>query len=140
MQQRQTIQKQIIIETLNKLKNVKGHLSIDEIYNAIKEDYASISKTTVYRNVRQLANAGVIKQIILADGIERYDLNTHDHYHFTCRVCNIIYDVELGGLDDFSEMIEKDYGFTTEKIILSFTGVCEKCKTETGNQKSEVRT
>ena len=95
MQQRQTIQKQIIIETLDKLKDVKGHLSIDEIFSAIKEDYASISKTTVYRNVRQLAETGAIKRIILEDGIERYDINTHDHYHFTCDTCDTIYDVEI---------------------------------------------
>jgi len=127
MQQRQTIQKQIIVETLDNLKNVKRHLSIDEIYSAIKEDYASISKTTVYRNVRQLAETGVIKQIILEDGIERYDLNTHDHHHFTCRVCSTIYDVDIIGLLDFSKAIDENYGFTTEKVNLSFVGVCNTC-------------
>ena len=132
MQQRQTIQKQIIIEALDKLKNVKGHLSIDEIYSEIKESYASISKTTVYRNVRQLAESGVIMKIILEDGIERYDLNTHDHYHFTCKSCGNIYDVELEGLLDFSGAITKSYGFTTERINLSFSGICDSCVLEVG--------
>lgn len=127
MQQRQTIQKQIIIETLDKLRCVKGHLSIDEIYSAIKENYASISKTTVYRNVRQLAEAGTIKQVVLEDGLERYDLNVHEHYHFTCTACHVIYDVELDGVLDFPQYIGKKYGFTTEKINLSFTGVCDSC-------------
>ena len=127
MQQRQTIQKQIIIETLDRLKPIKGHLSIDEIYNAIKEDYASISKTTVYRNVRQLAESGTIMQVILEDGIERYDLNTHDHYHFTCKICSTIYDVEIEGLLDFSKTLAKNYGFAMEKTNLSFTGICDVC-------------
>jgi len=127
MQQRQTIQKQIVIQTLDKLKHVKGHLSNDEIYSAIKEDYASISKTTVYRNVRQLAEAGTIKQVMLEDGLERYDLNTHDHYHFTCRACGTIYDVEIDGLLDFSQCLDENYGFTTEKINLSFNGICDLC-------------
>ena len=127
MQQRQTIQKQIIIETLDRLKHIKGHLSIDEIYSAIKEDYSSISKTTVYRNVRQLAEAGTIMQIMLGDGIERYDLNTHDHYHFICRACDTIYDVEFDGLLDFSQNLGKDYGFTMEQINLSFNGICNSC-------------
>jgi len=131
MQQRQTIQKQIIIEALDKLKHAKGHLSIDEIYSTIKADYASISKTTVYRNVRQLAEAGMIKQIMLEDGLERYDLNTHDHYHFTCTACGTISDVEIEGLLDFSEMLDKNYGFKTEKINLSFTGICDSCTSET---------
>ena len=128
MQQRQTIQKQIVIETLDKLKHVKGHLSIDEIYSAIKENYASISKTTVYRNVRQLAETGSIKQVMLADGLERYDLNIHDHHHFTCTNCATIYDVEIDGLLDFSQCLDENYGFTTESINLSFTGICDGCK------------
>jgi Fe2+ or Zn2+ uptake regulation protein len=130
MQQRKTIQKQIVIETLNELKHVKGHLSIDEIYNAIKENYASISKTTVYRNVRQLAEAGTIKQVMLEDGLERYDLNTHDHYHFTCIACRTIYDVEIDGLPDFSQCLEENYGFETETANLSFTGICNSCKSK----------
>lgn len=128
MQQRQTIQKQIVIETLDKLKQVKGHLSIDEIYCAIKKDYASISKTTVYRNVRQLAELGTIKQVMLEDGLERYDLNIHDHHHFTCTTCETIYDVEIDGLLDFSQCLDESYSFTTETINLSFTGVCNVCK------------
>ena len=128
MQQRQTIQKQIVMKTLENLKPSKGHLSIDEIYNAIKEDYASISKTTVYRNVRQLADTGVIKQIILEDGLERYDLNTHDHHHFTCKECDTIYDVEIVGLLDFSKYLSENYNFITEKINLSFTGICDLCR------------
>jgi Fe2+ or Zn2+ uptake regulation protein len=116
-----------VIETLDKLKHIKGHLSIDEIYIAIKEDYASISKTTVYRNVRQLAEAGVIKQIMLEDGLERYDVNLHDHCHFTCTSCGTIYDVEIEESFDFSQYIDEKYGFTTEAINLSFTGVCNTC-------------
>ena len=127
MQQRQTIQKQIIIETLDRLRHVKGHLSIDEIYSEIKGDYASISKTTVYRNVRQLAETGAIMQIMLEDGIERYDLNTHDHYHFTCRACDTIYDVEIEGILDFSQMLDKKYGFAMDNFNLSFTGICDSC-------------
>jgi len=133
MQQRQTIQKQIIVETLEKLKHVRGHLSIDEIYSVIKENYASISKTTVYRNVRQLAEGGIIKQITLEDGLERYDLNTHDHYHFTCTSCNVIYDAEIDGLPNFSQYLNEHYGFTTETISLSFTGTCDSCSLEPKN-------
>ena len=126
MLQRQTIQKQLILEALDKFKMVKGHLSIDEIYNAIKEIYPSISKTTVYRNVRQLAEMGTIRQITLEDGIERYDLNTHDHHHFTCTICNEIHDVDVE-MPDFSKYISEHYGFITEKINLSFSGICDKC-------------
>jgi len=129
MQSRQTIQKQVIVETLEKLKHIKGHLSIDEIYNAIKENYSAISKTTVYRNLRQLAEAGTIAQVMLEDGIERYDVNLHDHHHFTCTNCQTIYDVEIEGLLDFSNCLEDNYGFITESVNLSFRGICKTCKT-----------
>lgn len=133
MQQRQTIQKQIIIQTLETLKLEKGHLAIDEIYNAVKRDYSSISKTTVYRNVRQLAKSGIIRQILLEDGLERYDLNTHDHHHFTCNTCLAIYDVDLTDLPDLAKFIDEEYGFITQAVNLSFTGICETCKSENCN-------
>ena len=131
-QQRQTIQKQLILETLDKLKVVKGHLAIDEIYMGIKEVYPSISKTTVYRNVRQLAEAGTIKQVALEDGIERYDINTHDHHHFTCTSCGDIHDIDIHELPDFAQDINNHYGFIAEKINLSFMGVCDKCGQPSG--------
>ncbi|MCL1990996.1 MAG: transcriptional repressor [Defluviitaleaceae bacterium] len=130
MQQRQTIQKQVIMETLDKLKHVKGHLSIDEIYNAVRTEYASISKTTIYRNVRHLAESGAIAQVILEDGIERYDVNIHDHHHFTCRLCKTIYDIEIEGLLDFSQCLDDNYQFATETVNLSFIGICKTCKSK----------
>jgi len=130
MQQRQTIQKQIVIETLDKLKHVKGHLSIEEIYSAINENYASISKTTVYRNVRQLAETGMIKQVTLEDGLERYDINVHDHHHFTCTNCATIFDVDIDGLTDFQALLDQDYGFQADKMNLSFTGTCDHCRVQ----------
>ncbi|MCL2558908.1 MAG: transcriptional repressor [Turicibacter sp.] len=128
MQQRQTIQKQLIVKALEKLKHVKGHLSIDEIYSAVREEYDSISKMTVYRNVRQLAASGMIMQIILDDGIERYDLNTHAHHHFTCTKCETIYDVEIEELPEFSQQLQDAHGFEMEVAHLFFTGVCDVCK------------
>ena len=126
--QRQTIQKQLIVEALEQFKPIKGHLSIDEIYTAIIAVYPSMSKTTVYRNVRQLAEAGVILQITLADGIERYDLNLHDHHHFTCTTCNGIFDVDVQDLPDFAKHLSDNYGFIIEAVNLTFNGTCNKCQ------------
>ena len=128
MKARQTIQKQILTETLEELVQVKGHLSIDEIYNAVKEKYAAISKTTVYRIVRQLSEEGIIRKVRLEDGFERYDVNLQPHYHFTCSVCGIIYDVELDELKDCLGCLNKKYGFELEKTNLSFNGICHLCK------------
>ena len=128
MQTRLTIQKQVISETLAELKNENGHVSIDEIYTAVSTKYPSISKTTVYRNVRQLAELGEIRKIMLEDKVERYDLNAHDHHHFTCVVCGEIYDVEIDGLFDFGHFLGENYGFSTETAHYSFTGTCERCK------------
>ena len=58
--QRSTVQRQIILDTLRKLSK---HPTIDEIYVEIHNEHPSISKTTVYRNLRQLADNGAIRQV-----------------------------------------------------------------------------
>lgn len=126
--QRQTIQKQIILGTLQKLGEKSKHFSVEEIYSVIIEDYSSISKTTVYRNVRQLAESGVLRRITLEDGLERYDMNTHDHYHFICTDCSEIIDVDIEQAPTILPEFTEQYGLEVMRTNLTFSGRCLRCK------------
>ena len=71
--ERNTVQRKILLDSLMKLNT---HPTIEELYSEIHEEHPSISKTTVYRNLRQLARNGIIRQVSLSDGLERYDGRT----------------------------------------------------------------
>lgn len=121
---RNTIQRKIVLDALVKLNN---HPSIDEIYTDIHNDHPSISKTTVYRNLRQLANAGYTRQIAVQDGLERYDARTSRHYHFKCKGCGSIHDVDIGYLSEINGAVQETYGFKVTGHEVVFSGLCTDC-------------
>ena len=123
--ERNTVQRQII---LSELKKLNTHPAIEEIYIEVQKEHPAISKTTVYRNLRQLAKDGLIQQVSLPDGLERYDKHTNQHYHFKCIKCDDIFDVEIEHLADINGRIQKKYGFQVDKHDIVFTGACPKCQ------------
>lgn len=123
--QRNTVQQQIIHETLKKLRI---HPTIDEIYAEINKEHPSISKSTVYRNLRQLAADGMIRQVSLPDGLERYDGCMDQHYHFNCKRCGGIIDVSIEYLVGINDAVEGKYGFQVDAHDVVFSGICLKCK------------
>ena len=122
--QRNTLQRQII---LGAVKRLKTHPSIEEVYSEIQEEYPAISKTTVYRNLRQLAKNGIIHEVLLPDGLERYDAFTDQHYHFKCRNCGEIFDVDMDYLTEINRIVQKKHGFLIDEHELVFRGICVKC-------------
>jgi len=122
--QRNTLQRKIILDTVIKLKT---HPSIEEVYAEIQKDYPTISKTTVYRNLRQLAKNGLIRAVSLLDDLERYDGCTTQHYHFKCKYCGSIFDVEIEYLADINETVQRKYGYKVYEHELVFNGICAKC-------------
>jgi Fe2+/Zn2+ uptake regulation proteins len=122
--QRNTVQRQII---LNALKKSKSHPGVDEIYAEVHSEHPSVSKTTVYRNLRQLTQNGIIRQVSLPDGLERYDGNATPHYHFRCRNCGSVLDVDLEYSESINEIVRQKYGFQVDEHDIVFSGICPKC-------------
>ena len=121
------MQRQVVLGTLTKLKT---HPTIEEIYALINKEHPSISKTTVYRNLRQLAGEGIILRVSLPDGLERYDGNPQLHYHFDCRECGRIYDVDTPPLTEINSTVEQMHGFTVSSHEVVFSGSCLDCKNQ----------
>jgi len=127
MIKRNTIQKQLIIGAVEAL-NI--HATAEEVYEYIAKDNPSISKATVYRNLNSMVTTGELLNIGTFMGATHYDHNTHEHYHFVCEGCGVIFDVEcdLTLLEKLQASIKpsSDYSITTSNIL--FGGTCQKCK------------
>ena len=122
--QRNTLQRKIILDALTKLKT---HPAVEEVYAEIQNDYPSISKTTVYRNLRLLTKNGVIREVSLPDGFERYDPRTDHHYHFKCRNCGKIFDIDMEYLAGINDSVQEKYSFQVDEHDIVFMGVCAGC-------------
>jgi Fe2+ or Zn2+ uptake regulation protein len=125
--QRNTVQRQVILSTL---KNLSTHPTIDEVYAEIYSERPAISKTTIYRNLRQLATCGTIRQVSLPDGLERYDGRTDPHYHFECRNCGGILDIDIEYLACINNTVQTKYDIQVDGHDVIFQGICQKCKSK----------
>lgn len=117
-------QREIILETLQ--ANVV-HPTAEYLYAVLKAKAPNISLATLYRNLNQLADNGVIKKI---DGLEapsHYDHNTYEHYHFICDECKRVFDVSSDVAPDIVRKTEEETGFIVKKHDIIFNGICRDC-------------
>ena len=118
-------QREIILETLK--ENVV-HPTAEFLYEVLKEKEPSISKATLYRNLNQLAETGIIKKI---DGLEissHFDHNTHEHYHFICDKCRKVFDIPFEIAPDVVNKTELQTGFEVKGYDIAIKGICNECK------------
>ena len=89
---RNTIHKEIILNAVNELA---CHVTSETVYDYIHEKYPHISKSTVYRNLRSLADDNLIKKVTLPGDVDRFDHIIVPHYHARCNKCGKIFDVTI---------------------------------------------
>lgn len=118
-------QREIILETL---KNNVVHPSAEYIYEILQKEGSGISLATLYRNLNQLAENGIIKKIDGLESSSHFDHNTHGHYHFMCDNCKKIFDVSSDVAQDIIKKTEEETGFTVTSHDIIFHGICTNCK------------
>jgi Fur family zinc uptake transcriptional regulator/Fur family ferric uptake transcriptional regulator len=116
-------------EIMNCLGRERSYLSADEVWNLVKPRLGSIGLPTVYRILDELAAAGVISRIFLADRKQYYFLcsNQDHHHHFVCESCRRVEDVEECGLDGVARDIARRSGGRVTSHILQINGICGNC-------------
>jgi Fe2+ or Zn2+ uptake regulation protein len=122
--ERNTVQRQIVLRTINNLV----HPYIDEIYDEIHIEHPSISRATVSRNLRILTDNKIIRQIVTPDGLKRYDKRIDSHYHFRCNKCGGIFDIDTDYLADIDRVVEEKHNCIVEEHDIVFWGECIGCR------------
>ncbi len=133
MERRNTIQKDLVLKTLLKLKR---HLTAEEVYESIKKDYPRIGKGTVYRNLGILVEEGAIRKVEVPDGPDRFDFTLKNHYHVKCIRCKEIFDVDIDvdELPDLREKIRDMQGMQFLDYDIFFKGICSSCRNAQSQQ------
>jgi Fur family ferric uptake transcriptional regulator len=122
---RRSRQREIILE---EVRRERCHPSAQEVYDRVRHRLPRISLGTVYRNLEQLADHGIIQKLELPGASRRYDGNVDEHCHIRCLVC--------GRVDDFAGLPwlqgpEYPIDLNGYKILgqrLEFFGICPRCR------------
>lgn len=126
MNKRKTIQRSLVLETVQELQ---CHATAEEIYDTIMKKHANISRGTVYRNLNLLSDIGQIRKMEMPSGADRFDHQCHKHYHARCIKCGRVFDVEMEVIADLEKNIKNTHGFEFIEHDLIFKGICLECNT-----------
>lgn len=129
MERRNTIQKDLVLKTVQELKR---HLTADEVYEFIKKEHPTIGRGTVYRNLKILVEEGAIRKVEVPDGLDRFDFTLKDHYHVKCVKCGDIFDVDMEQLPDLKAKIRDTHGMEFLGYDIFFKGICPACRATEG--------
>lgn len=112
------------------LRERKDHPTADVVYMNVRKTFPNISLGTVYRNLTLLADIGEISRIRVGDGVDHFDADTSPHYHFICKECGSVIDLEMEDMADINETANKNFGGLIEGHITYFYGKCGNCSTK----------
>ena len=110
-----------ILEIVN---TANAHMTAEQVFFALKQQYPSVVLATVYNNLNSLHQQGKIRKISVEGRADRYDRNTR-HDHLVCRRCGSLRDIYLS---DITAELERQAGFPIEGYDLKIQYLCPQCR------------
>ena len=117
-------QREVIKENL---MHREDHPTADMVYMDVRETFPNISLGTVYRNLQLLTDLGEIQKLNIGDGVDHFDANTFPHYHFICRECGSVIDLQMDNIDTIKDIAGVNFDGQIAGHITYFYGVCGNC-------------
>ena len=87
-----------------------------------------MSLGTVYRNLHQMAEDGVLRRPNFPDSPDRFDIQVQPHQHIHCTRCKGYFNIGEASLGDIDRSVEKATGFAVEGHRMLFSGICPACR------------
>ncbi len=109
-------------EILRVVRSTDSHPTADWVYEQVRKTLPHVSLGTVYRNLNLLADEGLVKRVILDDGVVRFDGNINDHHHFICTKTGKIYDVTLALGNELLDKFNAQTNFKATHFKIEFYG------------------
>ena len=125
--QRVTLQRLIILQSILRQG---GHVPSETIYRYVASEHPYIDKSTVYRNLASLVEAGIISHIEAHSGAY-YELTTDErHIHLACLTCGHMMAISPEDERRLEKEIFASYGFKLAHDQATFPARCLECTTD----------
>ena len=107
------------------LMECNRHPTAAEIFDAVNRVDPRSSRATTYNNLRDLVEAGLVREVAVEGRAARFDAKGVRHHHFICDRCGDVedlewYDVPKPALGSLGKRVVRDC-----EVILR--GLCTKC-------------
>uniref|UniRef100_A0A7V0Z4N4 Ferric uptake regulation protein n=1 Tax=candidate division WOR-3 bacterium TaxID=2052148 RepID=A0A7V0Z4N4_UNCW3 len=114
---------------INYFLNQDKHLSVEELYNMIKNKVPKIGYSTVYRTLKLLAECGIVSIRHFEKGITRFEpIHKKQHHdHLICTRCGAIIEFINQEIEKIQKRVARKYNFSVLDHKLEIYGLCLKC-------------
>ncbi|MEM8780845.1 MAG: Fur family transcriptional regulator [Cyanobacteria bacterium P01_G01_bin.49] len=102
------------------------HPTAEQILKDLNKNAPTSSQATVYSALQALRQVGLIKEVLLEEGISRYDANVEPHHHFRCRCCGAIEDIPWETFQSLNLQRLRP-GLKAESYEVIVQGICDRC-------------
>jgi Fe2+ or Zn2+ uptake regulation protein len=101
------------------------HPTAAEIFEAVNRVDPRSSRATTYNNLRDLVQAGLVREVAVEGRAARFDARGMQHHHFICDRCGNVEDVDWF---DVPRPAPRSLGKrVVRECELIFRGLCTKC-------------
>ena len=110
-------------------------ITADEAYRRLVEQGLEIGKTTVYRAITRLCQAGRLRRYAPHERGDaahyQYNPCTESHLHIRCTFCGALAHLHCEEGEAFAAHLTHHHGFTLDEGQTILYGVCENCQNHT---------
>ena len=113
---------------LDKIYSSSAHVDVVTLRQAMLADGFQVSRATVYNTLDLLIEAGLVRRIILGDGVTRYEriVQANNHHHLICTQCGKV--KEMKAVEVVGELLSrKPRSFEPMYYTLYIYGLCSRC-------------
>ena len=109
----------------------REHPSAQMVYDLLREELPRLSLGTVYRNLHQMAQEGMLQE--LEGPTARFDACLAPHAHIRCTCCGRV--IDLSALEEPAPVRSAaEAGWQVERYSLMLEGICPACAGKDHNE------
>jgi len=125
--ERSTRQKRALARILQETDEFR---SAQSLHAALAQTGTRVGLTTVYNQLRALADSGAIDTFRSTDGETLYRRCGTDehHHHLVCRNCGRAVEVEGPEVEAWATQVARAAQFTDVEHTVEITGICRDCR------------
>lgn len=104
-----------------------GHIDVETLYKNIHDAFPSLALGTLYRNLNDLKETGILTEVKLPERKCRYEITKEPHVHMICEACGKVEDAIVEA-ETFVHQVEEETGYALKEADMVFTGTCGHCR------------
>jgi Fur family ferric uptake transcriptional regulator len=122
---KQTRQREAILDAF---LAAKGHMTSEELYEAVLATSPDVGAATVYRALKLFCEAGLARAHHFRDGVTLYEREGHHHDHLICQGCGAIVEFERETIEEEQLKVAEEHGYVLTQHRHILYGLCPRCQ------------